>query len=143
MRVRSFVRDHIKPLIRPAYGFVAGAESANAVRENKQKCVELMTALGFYYKVRQPEVCFHCSILIFTFQDATTRTGYFNSPILFDAIGRAFFYNKGAPGLAFPERFNPIPVPALAFIFTVVSPQCLFASSAPSNDILIRRSNTV
>lgn len=106
VRVRSFVRDQIKPLIRPAYGFVAGADSANTVRENKQKCVELMTALGFYYK------------------DATTRTGYFNSPILFDAINRAFFYNKDAPGLAFPERFNPIPIPALAFVFTVVE-HCL------------------
>ncbi|PBK94483.1 hypothetical protein ARMGADRAFT_1029562 [Armillaria gallica] len=118
VRVRSFVRDQIKPLIRPAYGFVAGAESANAVRENKQKCVELMTALGFYYK------------------DATTRTGYFNSPILFDAIGRAFFYNKSAPGLAFPERFNPIPVPALAFIFTVIE-HCLNEWSTGSYKALI------
>ncbi len=102
-----------------------------------------MTALGFYYKVHQPEVCFHCSILHFTFQDATMHTDYFNSPILFDTIGHAFFYNKGASGLTFPEHFNPIPVPALAFIFTVVSPQCLFASSALSNNILICRLNTV
>ncbi|KAK0439823.1 hypothetical protein EV421DRAFT_1963923 [Armillaria borealis] len=118
VRVRSFVRDQIKPLIRPAYGFIAGAESANTVRENKQKCVELMTALGFYYK------------------DATTRTGYFNSPILFDAISRAFFYNKDAPGLAFPERFNPIPIPALAFIFTVIE-HCLNEWSTGSYKALI------
>ncbi|PBK90601.1 hypothetical protein ARMGADRAFT_1111965 [Armillaria gallica] len=123
VRVRSFMRDQIKPLICPAYDFVAGAKSANAVRENKQKCVELMTALGFYYKVHQPE-------------DATTRTGYFNSPILFDAIGHAFFYNKGAPGLTFPERFNPIPVPALAFIFTVIE-HCLDEWSTRSYKALI------
>ncbi|KAK0458646.1 uncharacterized protein EV420DRAFT_369091 [Desarmillaria tabescens] len=118
VRVRSFVRDQIKPLIHPAYGFVAGAESENTVRENKQKCIELMTALGFYYK------------------DATTRTGYFNSPILFDAISRAFFYNKDAPGLAFPDRFNPIPIPALAFIFTVIE-HCLNEWSTGSYKALI------
>ncbi|KAK0226866.1 hypothetical protein EDD85DRAFT_958660 [Armillaria nabsnona] len=118
VRVRSFVRDQIKPLIRPAYGLVAGAESANAVRENKQKCMELMTALGFYYK------------------DAAARTGYFNSPILFDAISRAFFYNKDAPGLAFPDRFNPIPIQALAFIFTVIE-HCLNEWSTGSYKALI------
>ncbi|KAK0184294.1 hypothetical protein F5146DRAFT_1006564 [Armillaria mellea] len=74
--------------------------------ENKQKCVELMTALSFYYK------------------DATMHTGYFDSLILFDAISCAFFYNKDAPELAFPEHFNPIPIPALAFIFTVIE-HCL------------------
>lgn len=50
VRVRSFVRDQIKPLIRPAYGLVAGAESAAAIRDNKQTCMELMTGFGFYYK---------------------------------------------------------------------------------------------
>ncbi len=78
----------------------------------------------------------------FTFQDAAARTGYFNSPIIFDAISRAFFYNKDTPGLAFPDHFDPIPIQALAFIFTVVSPQCSFASIASSNDILIGRLNT-
>ncbi|KAK0501289.1 hypothetical protein EDD18DRAFT_1142110 [Armillaria luteobubalina] len=118
VRVRSFVRDQIKPLIRPAYGLVAGAESAAAIRDNKQTCMELMTGFGFYYK------------------DPTARTGYFNSPILLDAISRAFFYNKDAPGLAFPDRFNPISVPALAFIFTVIE-HCLNEWSTGSYKALV------
>ncbi|KAK0460761.1 hypothetical protein IW261DRAFT_1577540 [Armillaria novae-zelandiae] len=118
VRVRSFVQDQIKPLIRPAYGFVAGADSATAVQDNKRVCMELMTGFGFYYK------------------DATTQTGYFNSPILLDAISRAFFYNKDAPGLVFPDRFNPIPVPALAFIFTVIE-HCLNEWSTGSYKALV------
>ncbi|KAK0479016.1 hypothetical protein EDD18DRAFT_1442837 [Armillaria luteobubalina] len=102
LKLVIFMWDQIKPLIHPAYGLVAGAESAAAIRDNKQMCMELMTGFGFYYK------------------DPTTQTGYFNSPILLDAISHAFFYNKDAPGLAFPDRFNPIPVPVLAFIFNVV-----------------------
>ncbi|KAG8701163.1 hypothetical protein FRC09_005521 [Ceratobasidium sp. 395] len=56
---------------------------------------------------------FHCT-------DPWARRGHYESKIIPRAIAAALFYGKNSIGVLFHEYLNPIPIPALAFILTMI-----------------------
>ncbi|KAG8685654.1 hypothetical protein FRC09_014612 [Ceratobasidium sp. 395] len=47
-------------------------------------------------------------------------TGHYQAEILAMAIAMALFYGENSPSVLFHEFFNPIPIPTLAFILTMI-----------------------
>ncbi|KAJ7059630.1 hypothetical protein C8F01DRAFT_1254545 [Mycena amicta] len=56
----------------------------------------------------------------FIFKDYSNKTGMYGSGLIPKAVNAVWFANRRDEGPTFPEFFKPLPIPALAFMLTVI-----------------------
>lgn len=55
-------------------------------------------------------------------QDTKTREGPYKHPALSRAIAAAYFSGNKAMGVKYRDKFNPMPLPAVALVLTLIRP---------------------
>ncbi|KAG9089605.1 hypothetical protein FRC06_001466 [Ceratobasidium sp. 370] len=99
-RINSFrgrVRDRVKPPVAGVYGLTT------IFGEELKDHVNWLVEKQFY---RKP--------------GASSRTGHYEHPFIVEALYQAFFVGRNPPGIRFPKAFNPIPLPAIAFVCALI-----------------------
>ncbi|KAG9088826.1 hypothetical protein FRC06_001829 [Ceratobasidium sp. 370] len=99
--IRGKIKERIYAIIEYGYGFRNPSTNRGDVKHNWRLARKL-----------KPSV-FHC-------QDLKTNTDQYEHPQLARAIRVGFFWDADAIGMAFSALFNPIPVPAVALILTMM-----------------------
>ncbi|QRW10372.1 hypothetical protein RhiLY_09371 [Ceratobasidium sp. AG-Ba] len=105
MRRASWLRGEIKKRVRAVvehgYGFRHDAISRVDAKHNRRLAKKL-----------KPNV-FHCKNLV-------SDTDQFEHPKFIQAIGAGLFWDSESLGALFQDRFNPVPMPAVALILTMM-----------------------
>ncbi|KAJ7732058.1 hypothetical protein DFH07DRAFT_968538 [Mycena maculata] len=96
---RSTLKDGVRPLIAPTYGFKIG-DSDKVVRKNMRLWKALLTESAFHYK------------------DPAELTGYAGNSIIVESMRAIWFKGKGSRGILYEKYFSPISLVTLALIFT-------------------------
>ncbi|KAG9090861.1 hypothetical protein FS749_000224 [Ceratobasidium sp. UAMH 11750] len=99
--IRGKIRERIRAIIEYGYGFRNPPTNCGDVKHNRRLARKL-----------KPSV-FHC-------RDLKTDSDQYEHPQLARAIMVGFFWDADAIGVAFSDRFNPIPVPAVALVLTMM-----------------------
>ncbi|QRV93060.1 LON domain serine protease [Ceratobasidium sp. AG-Ba] len=104
-RRASWLRGEIKKQlwsgVEYGYGFRNPAVSRTDIKHNRRLAKKL-----------KPQV-FHCKDLVFD-------TDQFEHPQFIRAIGAGLFWDSESLGVAFQDRFSPVPIPAVALILTMM-----------------------
>ncbi|KAJ7763972.1 hypothetical protein DFH07DRAFT_956247 [Mycena maculata] len=98
---RSTLKDGVRPLIAPTYGFKIG-DSDKVVRKNMRLWKALLTESAFHYK------------------DPAELTGYAGNSIIVESMRAIWLKGKGSCGILYEKYFSPISLVTLALIFTAV-----------------------
>ena len=112
-------------LVEALYGFDNG-RSKRAIAEN-HKIADLKDKKGFVFEVL---VIFFFSWVMKMIKVISSQVlsdnegkhkGIYNHPIIQKAVNKIWFKNKRDEGIMFPDYFNPVSIPSIALILTVVS----------------------
>ncbi|KAG8769800.1 hypothetical protein FRC12_004729 [Ceratobasidium sp. 428] len=95
------IRKRVRPIVEYGYGFRHNAVSRIDIKHNKRLAKKL-----------KPTV-FHC-------KDLVTDTNQFEHPEFISAIGAGLFWDSESLGATFQDRFDPVPIPAVAMILTTI-----------------------
>ncbi|KAG8700488.1 hypothetical protein FRC08_004666 [Ceratobasidium sp. 394] len=99
--IRGKIKERIRAIVEYGYGFRSPSTNRGDVKHNRRLARKL-----------KPSV-FHC-------RDLKTDTDQYEHPQLARAVRVGFFWDTDAIGMAFSAQFNPIPVPAVALILTMM-----------------------
>ncbi|KAF7333806.1 hypothetical protein MVEN_02337500 [Mycena venus] len=98
---RSSLKDGVRPLVGPTYGFKVG-DSPKTIQKSLKIHKRLLDESGFHY------------------EDPKERTGYAKNKIIIESIRTLWFKNKSSRGVLNFESFSPISLVTLALIFTAI-----------------------
>ncbi|KIP01992.1 hypothetical protein PHLGIDRAFT_122861 [Phlebiopsis gigantea 11061_1 CR5-6] len=103
---RGHLRDRFSPHIAGLYGF--GSDTAD-------KSVEEANVKRYHYLLEgsPPRYCYK-------FWDQTTPEGYAQHPLLMSSLQEYLFSGPLDIGSRNQHQFNPVPLPTIAFLFTIV-----------------------
>ncbi|KAG8762508.1 hypothetical protein FRC12_008984 [Ceratobasidium sp. 428] len=105
----SWFRGECKKRGRPEvpyeYPFINPARTIEAIEYNRQLAIELLPD-NFYYR------------------DPKTKTDPYEHPAIPQFIAAIFFWGSDSLGMAYRDKFNPIPIPAVAMTLTIMQ-HCL------------------
>lgn len=103
---RGHLRDCVSPHIAGLYGF--GSNTA-------EKSVEEANVKLYHYLLEgsPPRYCYK-------FWDQNTPEGYAQHPLLMSALQEHLFGSPRDIGSRNQHKFNPVPLPTIAFLFTIV-----------------------
>ncbi|KAG8691598.1 hypothetical protein FRC09_011583 [Ceratobasidium sp. 395] len=105
----SWFRGECKKRGRPEvpyeYPFINPARTIEAIDYNRQLAIELLPD-NFYYR------------------DPKTKTDPYKHPAIPQFIAAIFFWGSDSLGMAYRDKFNPIPIPAVAMTLTIMQ-HCL------------------
>ncbi|KAG9076446.1 hypothetical protein FRC06_009501, partial [Ceratobasidium sp. 370] len=105
---RGRVRDRIKPAIANVYKL--SSKSGGRLVKHVQSL-----QAGAFHKLASP------SDTISGAQPGVEgRSGNYQHPFIAECIYQTFFVGRAPVGISFPELYNPIPIPAIAYVAAVI-----------------------
>ncbi|KAI0632831.1 hypothetical protein C8Q77DRAFT_1262809 [Trametes polyzona] len=103
---RGSLRDKLRPLLAPTYGFKTGEDDAQ--EKNIEKYNFLLDR-----NADDPDPRFH-------YEDVDTRSRFARNSIITTAIQLMWFADASAPGIKYAGQFSPIRDVTLAILFTTI-----------------------
>ncbi|KAG6806926.1 hypothetical protein H0H92_009551 [Tricholoma furcatifolium] len=96
-------KTKLTPLVEAMYGFETG-QSPKTIAANRELAERLKSEKSFIYKELTEDV----------------RKGMYRHPIIQAGVNKLYFKHKRDEGIVHANRFNPLPIPAIALILTAL-----------------------
>ncbi|KAG6807096.1 hypothetical protein H0H92_008806 [Tricholoma furcatifolium] len=102
-QLRSEAKTKLTSLVEAMYGFETG-QSPKIIAANRELAERLKFEKSFIYKELTEDVC----------------KGMYRHPIIQAGVNKLYFKHKRDEGIVHTNRFNPLPIPAIALILTAI-----------------------
>lgn len=102
-----------------AYGFTKLVRTSEQAQTNRRLSRKL-GSINFYCRVCSFVILCRGILTVLPRKDTKTGDDPYENPTISTAITTAYFSDTKALGVKFPKSFNPIPLPAVALVLTLV-----------------------